>query len=68
MTGKNRIKTIFVTLYWPVSSPSPGSIYAQHLIYMTESKDKILDGIECSCQLFGHNLKELISYKLTLCH
>ena len=57
LTGKNGLKTTFLTCYCPVVSASPGSAYAQQLTYMAENKEKVPENIKCPRQLFGHDLK-----------
>ena len=60
INGKNEVKTTFITSYCPVVSNSPGSAYAQILIYMAENKKDIPTGITCPRQLYGHDLKHFI--------
>ena len=38
----------------------PGSVYAQHLLYMAERKTEVPDNIVCPRQQYGHDLKKLI--------
>ena len=61
ITGKNAITSTIITCYCPVISSSPGSVYSQHLLYMSENKSKIPTNIICPRQLFGHDLKEMIN-------
>ena len=68
ITGKNEVKTTFITCYCPVISNSPGAVYSQHLIYMAENKNKIPDGIICPRQLYGHDLQIFLQTKSDLGH
>ena len=61
LTGKNGLKTTFITCYCPVVSGSTGSAYAQHLIYMAENKESVPDNIVCPRQLFGYDLRKAIT-------
>lgn len=36
--GKSKLKTTLLTAYCPVISHKPGSVYSQHLLYMSEHK------------------------------
>ena len=63
ITGKNAVKTTLVTCYCPVISSSPGSVYSQHLNYMSENANKIPEGIICPRQLYGYDLKRFLSTK-----
>ena len=60
ITGKNGLKTTFITCYCPVVSASPGSAYAQQLVYMAEQKGCIPDNIVCPRQMFGYDLRRTI--------
>ena len=55
ITGKNEVKTTFITCYCPVISSSPRAVYSQHLVYMAENKAKFPCGITCPRQLYGHD-------------
>ena len=63
ITGKKEITTTFITCYCPVKGTSPGSTYFQHLIYMSENKDKIPAIMIFPRQIFGYDLKKLIEEK-----
>ena len=60
LTGKNAIKSTFITCYCPVISSSPGSTYSQHLLYMSENKNILHVNISCPRQLFGYDLKLMV--------
>ena len=47
ITGKSGPHTIIINCYCLVISNSPGSVYSQHLAYMSENKDKIPARIVC---------------------
>ncbi len=53
------LKPTFITCYCPVVSGTPGSAYAQHLIYMAENKESVPDNIVCPRQLFGYDLRRI---------
>ena len=68
ITGKNDLKTTFLTCYCPVRGKSTGAAYSQHLIYMANNKDHIPSHTTCPRQLFGIDLKELIHDKIDQGH
>ena len=56
LTGKNNVNTTIITCYCPNRSPSLGSAYSQHLLYMAKNKENI-PAVTCPRQLFGQDLK-----------
>ena len=60
VTGKNNLTTTFITCYCPVIGRNSGSVYSQHLTYMSQNSKEIPYGITCPRQLFGHDLQQLI--------
>ena len=65
VTGRNNCNTTIITCYCPVKGTSPGSVYAQHLLYMAENNIDMPNNITCPRQLFGHDLKILLANKAT---
>ena len=63
ITGKHNLKTTIVTCYCPCKGQSPGSVYSQHLLYMSENKTKYPDTISCPRQLFGYDLRNFLEEK-----
>ena len=59
--GKCNTKTIFITCYCPVKGSSPGSAYAQQLVYIANNRSSIPDDITCPRQLFGYDLSLFLS-------
>ena len=68
VTGKNNCNTTIITCYCPVKGTSPGSVYAQHLLYMAEHNIDVPNNITCPRQLFGHDLQNIIEEKERLGH
>ena len=66
--GKNDVITTFITCYCPVKGTSPGSVYAQHLLYMSNNILQYPNNIVCPRQLFGHDLRIFIEDKLNKQH
>ena len=60
ITGKNSFKTPIVNCYCPCKGRFPGSVYSQHLLYMSENESEILECMTCPKQLFGHDLKNFL--------
>lgn len=42
ITGKHNLKSTIITCYCPCKGFFPGSIYSQHLIYMSKNSIEIL--------------------------
>lgn len=59
--GKNELKTTIITCYCPVFGRGPLSSYSQHLKYMADNPDLIPDDITCPRNLFGFDLKSLVT-------
>lgn len=56
ITGKNELNTIFIICYCPVKGTLPGSVYAQHLVYMTNNNSSLPADIVCPRQFLDHGL------------
>ena len=54
--GKNCLITTLTTTYCPVISSNPGSIYSQHLIYMSKNKSSLPPDVTCPRALFWNDL------------
>ena len=67
LTGKNGLNTTIFTCYCPTRNTSPGSVFSQHLTYMAENKDHLPTNT-CPRQLFGMDLKNVISEYIDLGH
>lgn len=61
VTGKNNLKTTFITCYCPVRGNNPGSVYTQHLTYIAQNRDDLPEYITCPRQLFGFDLGNLLT-------
>ena len=60
LTGNNMLNTTILSCYYPVIGSSPGSVYSQHLVYMSKNRTSIPAGMTCPRQLLGHDLKSEI--------
>ena len=58
--GKNKLKTTLLTAYCPVISHEPGSVYSQHLLYMSTNKDN-LPALTCPRALFWKDLGDCVN-------
>ena len=52
ITGKSGLHTSIINCYCSVISKLPGSLYSQHLVYMSDNKDKIPACIVCQRHFF----------------
>ena len=65
-TNKNNITTAMTTCYCPCRGASPGSVYAQRLLYMSENAADTPENIKYPRRLFGHNLIFFFILKLKM--